>query len=155
MSVTRQGYKTAQDVYLLGGEVTIAGANAAGGAMSTNLASTDIMQPVDIQSHYQTTIQTHSGMMIAPSAASTSSWVDTNGFDRIALTLLNDAATTSVSQFVWSHDGTTQHGIDDVVTSTSKWKTYEAATKARYVRVYVSNSDTAAHTMSAWVYLKC
>jgi hypothetical protein len=157
MSVTRQGYKTAQDVYLLGGEVTIAGANSAGGAINTNIASTDIMQPVDIQSHYQILSQTHAGILIAPNTWNTAAaWIDTNGFDRIAVTLMNDASTQTSVNIVWSHDGVTQHGEDSGVigVGTAIRKAGETATKARYAKVSISNADAAAHTMSAWAFLK-
>jgi hypothetical protein len=155
MSVTRQGYKTAQDVYLLGGEVTIAGANSAGGAINTNIASTDIMQPVDIQSHYQTTIQTHNAVSVATVTISHSAWIDTNGFDKVAITMLNSAATSSYIDLYWSNDGINVHGANySQQSSTALSKAFEIPTQARYLRISLYNANTASNTMSAWAYLK-
>jgi hypothetical protein len=166
MSVTRQGYKTAQDVYLIGGEVkiadqakpvevTIAGADASGGSVNTNLASTTIMQPVDIQSHYSQTIQTHAAAVVPPSSWNGPTWIDTNGFNEIAVSLLNDSATTSSISIEWSNDGTTKHGTESVAPNGAfKERVGSATTKARYAKVSIWNGDTIAHTMSAWAYLK-
>jgi hypothetical protein len=145
MSVTRQGYKTAQDVYVIGGS-----ANAV-------ITGSDVMQPVDIQSHYQTTIQTHTGVMAAPNSWNTAAaWIDTIGFDRIAVTLSNDAAVQSSVNIMWSHDGTNSQGEDSgvITTGTAIRKAGETATKARYAKVSISNADAAAHTMNAWAFLK-
>jgi hypothetical protein len=157
MSVTRQGYKTAQDVYLLGGEVTIAGANSAGGAINTNITGSEVMQPVDIQSRYQQTIQSHAGVMVAPNVwSSMTGWIDTNGFDSIALTVKNDAATNAKGNIDWSHDAANTHGSDIVIpTSANFTLAGSVPTKARYAKVVIQNQDAAAsHTLSAWAYLK-
>jgi len=143
MSVTRQGYKTAQDVYLLGGST------------NTIITGSDVMQPVDIQSHYQQTIQTHAGVMVAPSVGSGSVWLDTTGFNEIAFTIANDATTATSIDVTWSHDGTSTHGVEyGVIPGTPRYKAISMATKARYVKLTITNTDTAAHTVSAYAYLK-
>jgi hypothetical protein len=115
----------------------------------------DIIQPVDIQSHYQQTIQNINAVSLpATTGSTTGTWIDCDGFDRIAWTVMNDAGTSLTHQLVWSHDGTTQHGTDQSISATNRWQINETSTKARYVRVFVSNPDAAAHTVSAWIYLK-
>ena len=143
MSVTRQGYKTAQDVYLIGGEV------------KANISNAEVMQPVDVQSHYQLTVQTHAGVMIAPSVGSGSVWIDTNGFTEIAFTIANDASTATSVDVTWSHDGVGTHGVEyGVIPGTARYKAINLSTKARYVKLTITNTDTAAHTVSGYAYLK-
>jgi hypothetical protein len=111
-----------------------------------------------IQSKYSKTVQTHSAVSIALSAWNTSAtWIDCDGFDKIALTLLNDAATGSTVNVLWSHDGVTQQGEDSSVITTGNLIRKAGVTdvKARYAKVSINNADaTAAHVMSAWAYLK-
>lgn len=128
------------------------------GTIQVNIVGTDIMQPIDIQSHYQQTIQTHTGAMVAPNGTSLSAvWVDTSGFDRIGVTLLNDANASSRLHIHWSNDGITTHGFDvDICpASTYRQRAGETTAKARYMKIEVQNADTTTpHTMSAWAYLK-
>jgi hypothetical protein len=143
MSVTIQGYKTGQDVYIMGGS-----ANAV-------ITGSDVMQPVDIQSHYSQTIQTHTASVVPPSSWNGPLWIDTNGFSEIAVTFLNDAATTSSISIEWSNDGTTKQGTESVAPNGAfKERVASVPTKARYARVAVWNGDTVAHTISTWAYLK-
>jgi hypothetical protein len=152
MSVTRQGYKTAQDVYVIGGDVKIADqANP----LNTNITGSDVMQPVDIQSHYQTTVQTHTGAMIAPSGATSSgTYIDAAGFQEIGVTATIDAAVMTEVHLHWSNDGINIHGLEMFPASNPTSKAYSTATKGRYFRVVLKNNDAAARTMSAWAFLK-
>lgn len=116
-----------------------------------------IMQPMDVQFRLQTTIQTHNAVSVAATTGiSAGSWIDCNGFDKIAFTLLNDAATASSADLQWSNDGTNQHGLEAGVIpgNTQRYKQGIADVKARYCRLVLGNTDAAAHTMSAWAYLK-
>lgn len=121
------------------------------------ISGTNIMQPIDIQSHLQTTIQTHNAVSVAASAAPfNASWIDSNGYDKLAVTLLSDATTTNNATVAWSNDGVTQHGFDTIISNGSGGTTRSGIldTKARYFKVSIFNGDTVAHTMSAWAYLK-
>lgn len=117
----------------------------------------NIMQPVEIQGHLQTAIQTHNAVSVGPTNGTASSaWMDTNGYDQVALTLMNDAGVSSSGTLQWSYDGTNIHGEETVLAAggTARYRTASTDTKARYVRVILTNPDAAAHTMSAWLYLK-
>jgi hypothetical protein len=120
-------------------------------------SASDIIQPVEVQSKYASTVQTHNAVSVAISTGSTSTtWIDCDGFDKLAVTHLNDASTASNCNVFWSNDGTTQHATDQNITNgTSNQKAGIVDVKARYAKLYLYNGDTAlAHTMSAWVYLK-
>lgn len=114
----------------------------------------DIMMPVDVQSHYQQTIKTHNAVSVGASVWSLSSWIDANGFDKIGVTMINDASTASTLNVEWSNDGVSQHGGETIVASSTSNKSGITEIKARYVRVSILNSDTIAHVMSAWAFLK-
>lgn len=122
--------------------------------LNVKQAGSDVQMPVDIQSRYQQTVQTHNAVSVAASGESQGAWIDTNGFHDVSATLLNDAATTSTLSFFWSNDGSTTHGIEHVLSNTEKNKAASATIKARYMKVRIHNGDTAAHVMSAWAYLK-
>jgi hypothetical protein len=124
-------------------------------ALPTKLTGSNIKQPTDLQARLQTTIQTHNAVSVAASAWSSSAWIDMDGFDRVAITMLNDASTTSSITIDWSNDGTTIHGNESAGNDTKKQRAVEYAIKARYARINLNNGDTVAHTMSAWAYLKC
>ena len=123
----------------------------------TTLKESQLIVPVDIQSRFATTIQTHSSVMITPSGNNSSAYIDCDGFNEVAFTLRNDAVTASFGNVQWSNDGTTVHGEDSnaIPSSTPQVKSANVSVKARYVRLQLNNGDTgAAHTMSAWAYLK-
>ena len=124
------------------------------GQLQVGMTSSEIMQPVDIQSHYQQTIQTHSGAMIPPATWSQGNWIDTNGFDKIAYTMVNDANVSSKFNLQWSNDGTSNHHDQSIDTTANLRKGGEVPTLARYVRVVVRNDDTAPHTFNTFIYLK-
>lgn len=120
------------------------------------IAGSDGILPTDSQSHLQTTIQCLNAVSIAASAGSSTSWYDTDGFDKVAITLLNDnSAVPSIVNIVWSNTGSSSHGQDTILASANgNLRAGIVDTKARYFQFYVYNADTAAHTMSVWAYLK-
>jgi hypothetical protein len=123
--------------------------------VNSNIKSSDISLPTDQQSRLAQTIQTHNAVSVGASGSSDSSWIDCDGFDRLALTMKNDASTNSQVYLYWSNDGTNSHGYEQfIVTSTAAYKQAETPIKARFVKVQLLNGDAASHTMSAWVYLK-
>jgi hypothetical protein len=127
------------------------------GSQNIQLTSSNVIQPIDVQSRLQTTIQTHNAVSVALSSSSEqTSWIDCDGFIEIALTMLNDGVTNSSLNVYWSNDGTNKHGFETVVaTSAVQYKAGSVPIKARYAKVRVDNGDAgAAHTMSAWAYLK-
>jgi hypothetical protein len=128
-----------------------------GSGGAANIQSNGIL-PTDIQSRLQQTIQTHNAVSVAISGSSVeSSYHDCDGYDKIAITFMNDAATTSAANIYWSNDGTTAHAYEYniIPSNTTQKKGAITDTKARYFKVEVVNGDGAAsHTMSAWAYLK-
>ncbi|HLI46447.1 MAG TPA: hypothetical protein VKU94_04570 [Geobacterales bacterium] len=117
----------------------------------------NIVIPIDIQAHLQSTIQTHNAVSIPASGGSSpSAWIDTDGFDKVAFVMKNDATVTSNCDIRWSADGSNIHGVDfAVLGGANQYKTYIVDTKARYVQFSLINSDTAsAHTFTAYAYLK-
>lgn len=153
--------KSGQFVYLDDGtvaqQVQIAGTDSQStGALGVNVKQSDAIVPVDIQNRLASTIQTHAGVAVAGSgSASQASYMDCDGFDKVAITLLNDASLASSANILWSNDGTTNHGSETVIVSgPTSIKAGVTDIKARYAKVQVVNGDTAVHTMSAWAYLK-
>ena len=120
-----------------------------------NIQEAGIMLPVDIQSHYAQTVQLYNAVNVPLSGSVSSAWIDTNGFDRLATTVLISGVTSSTIQFVWSNDGVAQHGVENALADVNGFKVAETTVKARYVRLFFLNGDaTNARTMSAWFYLK-
>jgi hypothetical protein len=125
--------------------------------LPVDVNTADAIQPTDIQSHLQTTIQTHNSVSVAASGTSVeTSYHDCDGFDKIAITFMNDAIVASSANVYWSNDGSTTHAYEFnvVPSSTTQKKSGITDTKARYFKIEVVNGDTVAHTMSAWAYLK-
>jgi hypothetical protein len=124
--------------------------------LAVKTSSSDIIQPVDIQSRLQTTIRTHNAVSVAANSTSASAFIDCIGYDKIALSLSNDASTSSLAHIYWSHDGVNNQGYEPnvIASDTLSVKSGETTVKARYARVYIHNADTVAHTMSAWAYLR-
>lgn len=109
--------------------------------------------PVDVQARLSQTIQTHSGVVIANTAQNTTAtYIDCDGFDKVAITYTQSVAGTSNATFFWSNDGATNHGHEDILTTAMKSGCFEV--KARYLKVGIYNGHTAPFTISAWVYLK-
>jgi hypothetical protein len=136
-------------------KVSIAGADSSSGALGVDVKASQIIVPTDVQSRYAQTIQAHSGVMVSPSGAPSSAWIDTNGFSELSVTMSSDATHTSDLTLNWSNDGVNIHGWDSVISNASRqYGAGSVSTRARYVRLVIGNKDAAPHTMSAWAYLK-
>jgi hypothetical protein len=137
--------------------VTIAGTDSSGGAVNTNLKSSEIIQPIDIQARLASTIQVVTGQVVAATTGTyASAWVDCDGFGDIAITFMNDAGTNSYVDIRWSHDGSTYQSAEFAIipSNTAQRKAVSTPIKARYAQIVVANTDAAPHTMNAWAYLK-
>lgn len=129
--------------------ITEAAANGSGLGVTTG----DIL-PVDIQSRYAQTIQTHNAVSVA-TGWSNGLWQDADGFDKVAVTLKNDASTSNTANIEWSNDGVAIQGVETIIAnSTTNNRSAITEIKMRYFRVNIYNGDAVAHTMSAWAYLK-
>lgn len=125
---------------------------------SVKISESEISVPTDNQARFSQTIQTHSGVTVAPTTGTNdSAWIDCDGFNDVVISQINDAATASHVHVFWSHDnGTTTHGTGtNVLTGTQQQKDpVQIPVKARYLRLRLSNTDASPHIMSAFVYLK-
>jgi hypothetical protein len=122
-------------------------------------SASDIIQPVEVQSKYAQTVQTHNAVSVALSSWSTeSAWHDCDGFDKIAVSVLNDGNFACKCNVMWSNDGITKHGEETVASIATAISTVCQGIvdiKARYFKLSLNNQESAlAHTMSAWSYLK-
>jgi hypothetical protein len=129
------------------------------GTYSANAAITDsdAILPMGGEYRKQKMTQTHSGInIIANSFNVSTSWIDTDGFDKVALTMLNDANATCSMDLFWSHDQSTIQGKEVAALSSSAVRERAGVvdTKARYMKVVVVNGDAAPHVFSSWIYLK-
>jgi hypothetical protein len=113
--------------------------------------------PVDLQARLASTIQTHNAVSVPLSTSSTStSWIDTDGFCDVSVTLMNDANATNQVNILYSHDGITTQG-EEVILANAARQRGKASVKlgARYIKIWINNTDASvAHIMSAWVYLQ-
>jgi hypothetical protein len=134
---------------------TIQGTNS-DKSVDVHLTGGNVQQPTDLQSRFQQTIQTHNAVSVSSVNSSFSTWIDTMGYTDIAVTLKNDAATDSQVDIGWSHDGVSMVGREFAVVprNTVQYKVGLTQTKSRYAQIIPYNADVAAHTMSAWAYLK-
>lgn len=118
-------------------------------------SASDIIQPVEVQSKYAITVQTHNAVSVGASSWSYSSWIDTDGFDKVGVKMKNDASTPTALNVQWSDDAVSVMYDEGIVLSgTSNTKGAIADIKGRYARVGILNNDTAAHTVSSSLYLK-
>lgn len=121
--------------------------------------NTDGSQNIQIAKRKQTTIQTHNAVSVALSSFSNGDniWHDADGYDKLACTLLTDLSSLNSSvSVIWSNDGSGTQGVESVIAGgTGQQRVGITDIKARYFKIQVFNNDsTAAHTMSAWAYLK-
>lgn len=123
--------------------------------LPSRLSEADVMVPVDIQGRYASTIQTHSAVLVpATTGTSDSAYIDCDGFDKLSYTMKNDASTNNAVTVIWSNDGVTQHYFENSPVDNNMYKGGVLDIRARYVKIRVSNTDAAPHTMNAWIYLK-
>jgi hypothetical protein len=124
---------------------------------SVSIEESTIQVPIDQQTTYSQTIQTHNAVSVGASSWSDGVWVDCNGFDKIGITVKNDAGTSNSLHVLWSNDGINRQGVDTSVFASdpSSERVGETTVKARYIKLRVINDDAnSAHTMSTWAYLK-
>lgn len=122
----------------------------------TSFGFSSVQVPTEIQSRTTKTIQTHTATSIGAGATTANAaFIDVDGYSELAVTMLNDAGTATIVYAYWSNDGTTTHGIEQIIaTGTSMQRVGIVTTKARYVKVAINNTDTASHVISAWAFLK-
>jgi len=132
------------------------GADPTTGVLKIKIDSTDVQLPVQIQSRLNSLVQTHNNVLVAPNTSNTSSgWVDCSKFDKVSLTLMNDASVNSLVTLIWSHDQSTYQGEETLLnTATGARRSATTDVKASYVKVFFNNSDASAHTISTWLFLK-
>lgn len=133
--------------------VAIAGAEGSSGAVPV---SSNEMLPVDIQSRYAQTIQTHNAVSVGASGFSLGSWIETKGYDKVVLSVKTDVQHALRIKCHWSMDGTNAAiGNDYVLNVTATEGNIEIPVKLPWLRVEIRNDDSAtAHVMSAYAYLK-
>lgn len=126
------------------------------GNIGVTIKDSDVMIPVDNQTRYQKTIQTHAGVTLpATSGTNDSVWIDATGYNELGLVLLNSAATNNQMDIHWSSDGVNTHGIESpLATSVGMYRATSLPIRARYFRLRVYNTDGSARTMSTWATLK-
>lgn len=84
-----------------------------------------------------------------------SSWIDTDGYDQVAVSFTKDGAEQMSVSVIWSADNTITHGQDwDVKITTKTQDSIIVPTKLRYCKVYLYNLGTASHVVNSWAYLK-
>jgi hypothetical protein len=119
------------------------------------IVESGIMVPVDVQSRYQKTVQTHNAVSIsATSWSNSNAWLDCSGFEKIAVTFKHEATISTTIEMQWSNDGATHHGRETSFTGTAIDGVAVVEVKARYFRISIRNGDAAAHTTSVWAYLR-
>jgi hypothetical protein len=134
--------------------------------LPVDLTTSEAIIPTDIQNHLTQSIQTHNAVSVPLSGNSAqgngSSFAPCDGFKDISITVSNDNNTSTISIAIqWSFDGTNVQGGTSLVSNQpcNAWGNTKTFTindiQAPYFRVALVNGDaTAAHTMSAWAYLK-
>jgi hypothetical protein len=101
------------------------------------------------------TIHAVDNVSVPASGTHRSEWIDLDGYEAIAVTFLNDAATANTGMFEWSHDGENAFiAVASMANATSKERVGTAPAYARYFRLALVNGDAAAHNMSAYVYAR-
>jgi hypothetical protein len=131
------------------------------GSINMQLTGSNMIQPVDIQARLSQTIQTHSGVVVAPAGNGVGAYFDCDGFDKVGITFSCSTAPTANDKLYinvdWSNDGTSHHGLEVMPVKMVINLTRSAGileVKARYCRIVVVNVDTPPHTVNAFAYLK-
>lgn len=83
------------------------------------------------------------------------SYLPTEGWDSVSLSMTNSANTSASVSVDWSFDGVTLHFNEIVKSDTNNTKGGQTPVKAPYFRVYTYNADaSASHTFNTWFMLK-
>jgi hypothetical protein len=126
-------------------------------SVNTALTDSDAILPTGVEYRKQKMVPHAAGQVIASNqTGEPTGWIDTNDYNAIAFTMLNDAAVNSTAHVLWSNDGVATHGItvNALATATSKEREILIETRARYAKLRIANNDAAPHTFSSWGYLK-
>lgn len=124
--------------------------------------ASDIKAPVEIQGHLTQTVQTHNAVSVAASGSSTSAQsVSCEGFSTVNISIKSDVSHNGRFQILWSYDNVTFNlfelpsGTYIINSGTYGDRFADLPVRAPYFKLYLENQDAgAAHTMSAWAYLK-
>jgi len=132
------------------------GADPTTGILKVKIDSSDIQLPIQIQSRLTSVVQSHNNVLIPPTTWSESTgWFDCSKFDKLALSIANDANVSSQAQVIWSFDQNGRHGLDTIIpTGTSQQKSGITDIKAPYCKISVKNDDSASHTVNVNIFLK-
>jgi hypothetical protein len=163
----QQGFGGAANVTLAGSNVPdsqaipvkIAGADSNGGAINTNVKSSDIIQPVDIQSRYAQTVQAHNTVNIPAYDRSYSQWIDVSGFNEIEITTIGQGDIFDC-YIEFSHDTnrvvfTDAFSYNNEGSQIDSEGAFSQKVRTRYVRVIIMNPSSGVLVSSSWLYLKC
>jgi hypothetical protein len=127
---------------------------------SVIVANSQIQQPVDIQSRYSLSVQTHANKSINSQWGDYGAdvWIDTDGFANVGLSISSNNFHDFSVDVAWSNDGVNVRGLsNEVIPGGSNYK--YASLKSplpvqnRYCKVIITNKSTSAKTYSAWLYL--
>lgn len=127
------------------------------GAIAVKDDGTEYMKPVDVQFRQSLTIQTQTGVIIAPTTGTNLSpnWIEATGFDQLAVTAMTSASANTQVQVVWSHDGSSTHSQELLAPAgASQYKAYSVPVKAKYFKILFENKDASPVTAYAWAYLR-
>jgi hypothetical protein len=154
-----EGKNGAMKSLIAGDDGTLAKVSA-DGSINTNGVSQQYVTPTEVQARYSQMFQTHANQAIlGTSTSNANGFIDCDGFDEICAIVLNDINTTNTEAYVrWSIDGISDHGAEIILPSglpvTGNGRVGSTKVKARYAKLAVYNTDSAPHTMTAWVTLK-
>lgn len=120
------------------------------------VSESEIIIPVDIQTRYAQTIQTHNAVSVVASGNSSSPWFDCSGFDKIAVMGQSNQALNWGIEIHWSDDSSSQRGLETLIApSPANSKIQITDVKAKFFRVVVKNTDaTTSQIISTYTYLK-
>jgi hypothetical protein len=126
-------------------QVAIAGAESGSGALDTNLKSSEIVQPSDLQARYSRSITTHNAVSINGTTNALSTWQRVEGFDRLTLLIKGNFVEASLN---WSSDGVST----DVTESLGSTTPISVEIASTWVQVKVTTAS--AETVTSKIYLK-
>lgn len=127
---------------------------------SVIVANSNIQQPIDIQSRYSLSVQTHSNKSINSQWGDYGAdvWIDTDGFANVGLSIGANNFHDFYVDIAWSNDGINVRGLSNAVIPSGNNYKYASLTsplpvQGRYCKVLITNKSTSAKTYNAWVYL--
>lgn len=117
----------------------------------------DGIRDSNIKTHTQKTIQTHNAVNLGINTWSIeSTWRSCDGFDKLAASLADDGNFSNGLVVYWSFDGVTLHSQETIIiVGVRSAGSGITDIKAPYFKLSLGNTETAAaHTLSAWAFLK-